>query len=362
MSHEIRTPMNSILGLSNLMEKVGDLNPKQSDYLKTIKINSKNLLGIINDILDLSKIEEGKLEIEESSFNLKDLIHALVKSLNLIAHKKKIELKEIFDASLPEFLLGDSVRLNQVLLNLTNNAIKFTNEGSVSIELSKLDETDDSIQIYFAIKDTGIGIHPEKIDTIFEPFTQETSSTTRLFGGTGLGLTISSKIIRALGGQINVTSEIEVGSTFSFILTLKKDTSKITIETTPSENIELFGKYKILLVEDNPFNQMVAEDTLKEWNGELEIDIIDNGKDAIQQLKENTYDLVLLDIQMPEMDGHEVCRIARNELKITTPILAMTAQATQKEIETCFLNGMNDYISKPFEEKTLFSKIVNWIK
>lgn len=367
MSHEIRTPMNSILGLSNLMEKVGTLNPKQMDYIKTIKLNSKNLLSIINDILDLSKIEEGKLEVEQSTFDVVELVKNVEKSLVLTAHKKKIALVAEIDSHVPKFLIGDSTRLNQVLINLTNNAIKFTLEGSVKITVKLVNLVEKKATVYFGIEDTGIGIDPSKIDSIFEPFTQEKSSTTRLFGGTGLGLTISNQIIHAFGAQIQVKSQPNVGSTFNFEVTFdlpenRIDVSKeFDIPSYDTKNTELKGKYRILLVEDNPFNQMVAEDTLKDWNGELEIDIAENGVLAIEKLKHKVYDLVLMDIQMPELDGHGATKIARQELGIQIPILAMTAQATPAEIEACLHSGMNDYISKPFDEQVLFAKIVRWL-
>jgi PAS domain S-box-containing protein len=364
MSHEIRTPMNSILGLSNLMEKVGTLNPKQMDYMKTIKLNSKNLLNIINDILDLSKIEEGKLEIEKVNFDIKELVHNVRKSLDLVAHKKKIKLNSHVDEEIPALLLGDSTRLNQVLLNLTNNAIKFTHEGSVQLNLKLLRKEENQVRLRFEIKDTGIGIESDKISSIFDAFSQEKSSTTRLYGGTGLGLSISNQIIQALHSEIHVESEPNVGSTFYFELTFplsKVDASKNNFEL-PTQAMELVGKYHLLLVEDNPFNQMVAEDTLKDWHGELEIDIAENGIIALEKLQQTSYDLVLMDIQMPEMDGHEATKKARTEYGIRVPILAMTAQATPAEIEACIQSGMNDYISKPFKEEDLFSKITYWLQ
>jgi PAS domain S-box-containing protein len=366
MSHEIRTPMNSILGLSNLMEKVGTLNPKQMDYIKTIKLNSKNLLNIINDILDLSKIEEGKLELENATIDVRELVVNTVKTLTLTAHKKKIDLFSEIDVQIPHTVLGDSTRLNQVILNLTNNAIKFTDKGSVTIKVISLNKTVNDIAIRFEIVDTGIGIESSKVEKIFEPFTQEKSSTTRLYGGTGLGLTISNQIIQAFGSEIKVKSEVGVGSVFYFdiVFNYKDDTIKQDLETPEQEYVDLpilKGVYSILLVEDNPFNQMVAEDTLKDWYGEFKIDIAENGLIALDYLRENKYDLVLMDIQMPELDGHQTTVKARKELNIETPIIAMTAQATPAEIQACMISGMNDYISKPFDENKLFATITKWL-
>ena len=260
-------------------------------------------------------------------------------------------------------MIGDSNRINQVLINLTNNAIKFTSEGSVTLKLSLISSHDNIVRLKFEVKDTGIGIETAKIATIFDPFTQETSSTTRLYGGTGLGLTISNQIIQAYDSQIFVESTPNIGSTFYFELAFELG-DEIQLEKNKANDItvELKGAYKLLLVEDNPFNQMVAEDTLKDWNGELVIDIAENGVIAIEKMKRNVYDLVLMDIQMPEMDGHETTRVARQELGIRTPILAMTAQATASEIEACMHSGMNDYISKPFQEEVLFSKITHWLQ
>ena len=232
--------------------------------------------------------------------------------------------------------------------------------------MSTLQLNELKVTLRFSIKDTGIGIHPDKLKSIFEPFTQEKSSTTRLYGGTGLGLTISNEIIHAFGGQIEVKSIPEEGSEFYFEVTFDIPTNSASLETTSfieeKINTELIGNYSILLVEDNPFNQMVAEDTLKDWNGELEIVIAENGEEALEKLKNRSFDLVLMDIQMPVMDGHIASQKARNELNISTPILAMTAQATPSEIEQCLLSGMNDYVSKPFDEKVLFAKIVKWIR
>jgi PAS domain S-box-containing protein len=365
MSHEIRTPMNSILGLSNLMEKVGTLNPKQMDYIKTIKLNSKNLLNIINDILDLSKIEEGKLELEKTTIEIPALVKNIVKTLTLNAHKKKIDLISEIGNDVPEVVIGDSNRLNQVLLNLTNNALKFTDEGAVTISVTSKFKSERNVSLLFEIQDTGIGISEDRVDKIFEPFTQEKSSTTRLFGGTGLGLTISNQIIHAFGGQIKVKSVVGVGSVFYFELSFELPESQVKslfIDESFNEELpEIKGKYSILLVEDNPFNQMVAEDTLKDWHGEFEIEIADNGLIAVDKLAQNKYDLVLMDIQMPEMDGHVATKKARTDLNISTPIIAMTAQATPSEIEACMHSGMNDYISKPFEEVRLKQVITKWL-
>lgn len=373
MSHEIRTPMNSIIGLSNLMEKVGTLNPKQMDYMKTIRLNSKNLLGIINDILDLSKIEEGKLILEQIPIQLDEIVRGVVKSLHLIAHKKRVELEIKIDERIPVSVIGDYTRLGQVLTNLINNAIKFTHEGRVTIELQLKEKTNKHVTIYFAIQDTGIGIKEDKLHKIFEAFTQETNSTTRMFGGTGLGLSIAQNIIQEMGGKIEVKSKENVGTTFYFTCSFElpeiediTDVTFISTTTETNESIPLTGKYSILIVDDNSFNQMVAEDTLKNWNGEFEIDIAENGKEAISTLRkakeeQHGYNLILMDLQMPEMDGYEATKLIRNELKLSTPIIAMTANLTKVELDKCLELGMNSAIAKPFKEEDLFEKVSYWL-
>jgi PAS domain S-box-containing protein len=361
MSHEIRTPMNAIIGLSNLLHKVGDLNGKQEDYLKTIKLNSKNLLGIINDILDLSKIEANKIELESLPFNLTEHVQQVVKSLHHRAAKKKIALTSNIDPSIPKNVLGDSVRLLQVLNNLTSNAIKFTNKGSVEIRLKKIFEDDTKVGIRFKVVDTGIGIAENRRKEIFEPFTQETNSITRLYGGTGLGLSISKKLVEQFGGNIKVESVVNQGSTFSFelVFLIHNSQEELVEQHSNIESIQK-GECTFLLVEDNEFNQMVAIDTLLDWNPNLIVDVAVDGKQAKEMLAKKKYDLILLDIQMPEMDGHELALIIRNELKLTLPIIALTANTNELEKQQCLVEGMNDYVAKPFVANELFKKINKW--
>jgi PAS domain S-box-containing protein len=359
MSHEIRTPMNSILGLSNLLEKVGPLNNKQVEYLKTIRINSNNLLNIINDILDLSKIDEGKMTFEKRNINIPTIISNISFSLNPMALEKKLELLTIIDENIPESVLGDETKLTQIVTNIVNNAIKFTSQGKVTLFVKNENLTDKNVTICFEIQDTGIGIEQNKLKEIFEPFTQENDSTTRLFGGTGLGLTICKKMVEEMGGHLMVKSEVNVGSSFIFSLTFPLEKE----QKEPKEQ-KLLSKseiYKILLVEDNSFNQMVAEDTLLAWNSNLQITIAENGSEALENVSNNRYDVILLDIELPDISGFEVSREIRQKLNVHTSIIAMTAHSEQKELDKAMAAGMNDFISKPFNEKELFTKLEKWI-
>ncbi len=363
MSHEIRTPMNAIIGLSTLFDKVGDINEKQKEYLKTIQINAKNLLGIINDILDLSKLNSLQFNLEQAPIQIIEIVDNVVKTLSHRAKKNGLSLRYTFEDNLPSYVLGDSVKLNQVLMNLVSNSIKFTKKGFVEISTESSNETKDSIDITFKIKDTGIGISPENIQAIFEPFKQESSNTTRLYGGTGLGLSISQKIVEQHGGKMDVESQLGVGSTFFFTIQFKKCSEQI-----PEEQIKPIinytkpvGPYSILLLEDNPFNQMVAVDTLLEWHSDFSIEVVESGLEAIEKLKINQYDIILSDIEMPEMNGYEFARCARKEFALKTPIIAMTAHLSTKDRDNCIEAGMDDYISKPFSEKDLFETLLKWM-
>jgi signal transduction histidine kinase/CheY-like chemotaxis protein len=363
MSHEIRTPMNAIIGLSNLFEKVGSVNEKQKEYIKTIQINAKNLLGIINDILDLSKLNSFQFNLEEVPIEIIEIVDNVVKTLSHRAKKNGLSLRYTFEDNLPRYVLGDSVKLNQVLMNLVSNAIKFTKTGFVEVSMECPKETKDTIDVMFKIKDTGIGISPENIQSIFEPFKQESTSTTRLYGGTGLGLSISQKIVEQYGGKMEVESQLGVGSTFFFTIQFKK-----CVQSNPEEQktpilhyAKPVGSYSILLLEDNPFNQMVAVDTLLEWHSDFNIEVVENGLEAIEKLKTNQYNIILSDIEMPEMNGYEFARFVRKEFALKTPIIAMTAHLSSKDRENCMEAGMNDYISKPFSEKELYEVLTKWL-
>ncbi|MCX6180807.1 MAG: ATP-binding protein [Bacteroidetes bacterium] len=357
MSHEIRTPMNAIVGLSNLLTKSQNLTDKQNEYIKSININSKNLLGIINDILDYSKIEAGKIDFENRAFDIRESIQYIYEALCMPIKEKGVLFTTYVDSNIPDFIQGDSVKLNQVLTNLVSNAAKFTAKGEIILSAQLIDLSTSNLRIRFSVKDTGIGIPIEKQKSIFDSFTQATNETTRKYGGTGLGLAIVKKIIELQKGTIDIKSELNKGSEFYFDLAFDLPQELEIIPTTKKSNNSRLNNLSILLVEDNAFNQLVAVDTLKDASEKIEIDVADNGLIAIQKLKVKTYDLILMDIQMPEMDGHTATKTIREVLQISTPIIAMTAHASSKEIETCFENGMNEYVTKPFDINNLLEKI-----
>lgn len=363
MSHEMRTPMNAVVGMTNLLLQT-DLSPHQQKYLKIVKESSHNLLKMINDILDLSKIEASKIEFEKISFKLSDVIKNVNDILSLKADEKNIRLNFEIDSRIPKILIGDSSRLYQVLLNLTCNAIKFTNQGIVSVNMKPKSIIDKNIHIVFMVSDTGIGIHKEHLENIFDSFKQAGCDIARKYGGSGLGLSICKKLIELQGGQILVRSEHGKGSEFEFELSfgLEATEKEIAVKRflNPAENLAI-GDLNILLVEDNPFNQAVASDTLHNFNEKINVDIASNGKIALEKITNNEYDVVLMDVQMPEMDGIEATgHIRRNpvEKKKNVPIIALTANANSIEAEKCRKAGMNDFVTKPFDPLDLFLKIL----
>ncbi len=359
MSHEIRTPMNAIIGFTRLLKDT-KLTIEQKEWLKTIENSGENLLVIINDILDFSKIEAGKLEFEESEIDIAGLVQSTITMLKPKGKEKGIDLYFSVDDQIPAAVLGDSVRLTQTLLNLLSNGVKFTNRGKVECIVSVLKETEHDVLVQFEISDTGIGIPEDKLGMIFESFAQVSSNTTRKYGGTGLGLTITKKIIEQQGGTITVSSQVNEGSSFVFVLTFKK-TEKL-ISGKPEKHHsdldpEVVTDLRLLLVEDNVVNQKLAKTVLEKW--EINTDIADNGQIALQLLQNQTYDIILMDLQMPEMDGYETTEhIRRNELTKHIPIIAMSAHALKGEAERCIRIGMNDYISKPFSPTELLAKII----
>lgn len=355
MSHEIRTPMNAILGMVGLLENT-HLTGKQKSHLDAVKISAHNLLTIINDILDVSKIESGLFTLEHIGFYTNKLIEVSVSSLSYMAASKSIALDTYIDPRIPAILIGDPVRINQIFLNLLSNAIKFTLEGSVTLRCEMVAEDETSCEIECKIMDTGVGIDASKLDAIFEIFTQEDESTTRRFGGTGLGLSISKQLVEMMNGTIKVQSQKGVGTTFSFRLNLKKGTEADLPNDaiSPTAYRSLRG-VKALLVEDNTMNQFLATAILESWH--VAVEIAENGQVALDLLRSKKYDIVLMDVQMPVMGGVEATRHIRQTLKMDIPIIAVSANALKGDREKYLDAGMNDYVSKPFEQDVLFKKI-----
>lgn len=361
MSHEIRTPMNAIIGFSDILSK-GKLEPKEKEYIKTIKSAGENLLTIINDILDISKIEAGMMTFEEHIFSVKEIFKSLNVMLMTKAREKNLELLFTCEENVPDTLLGDPTRLTQIIINLTGNAIKFTQIGNINVHArihkNCIDKTHlENVTLEFLIKDTGIGISEDKVEHIFERFRQAESHTTRKYGGTGLGLSIAKQLVELQGGTLKVKSELKVGSTFSFCIPYKKSTeTKLPIETIGKKyNMTEIGKLNILLVEDNQLNVILIKSLFSE--SKLKLVVAENGSVGIEKIKETKFDIVLMDMEMPVMNGYEAATIIRQELKNSIPIIAMTANAMAGEKERCLSLGMNDYISKPINANLLFEKI-----
>lgn len=359
MSHEIRTPMNAIIGLTSLLLD-SKLTSKQKEFSNSIKLSADNLLVIINDILDISKIESGNVNIENVRFDF----HELIRGLNSI-FKHKIESAGIafkleIDDQIPHYLLGDPTRLNQILLNLISNAEKFTTKGEIKLTVRLKSLHENKAIVNFEVSDTGIGIAKENLDKIFDAFTQESDNTTRLYGGTGLGLTIVHQLVKLQNGEIWVESRKNKGSSFIFEIEYEKSQK-------PNLNTGIFNKnsfdsklkgVRIIMAEDYPMNRLLAKSIFEKWN--VPLTLVKNGKELLNDLNSNTYDIILMDMQMPKIDGLEATRRLRLR-GIKTPVIAITAHAFKEEQEQCLKAGMNDFISKPFNENDLKEKLITYL-
>ena len=359
MSHEIRTPMNAIIGFTKVVLKT-DLTLKQREYLNAIKLSGDALIVLINDILDLAKVDSGKMKFEQIPFKLAASLSAMLHLFETKIQEKNLELIKEYDEKIPEILLGDPVRLHQIILNLVSNAVKFTSHGKIIVAATLLSEDDENVSIEFAITDTGIGIAENKIGKIFENFQQASSDTSRIYGGTGLGLAIVKQLVSSQGGSIDVQSKVGEGSRFSFVLSFKKTKAAVDIEPVIMEIGAENKNLKILVVEDIALNQLLMKTLLDDFG--FERDIAANGRIAIEKLKSQSYDLILMDLQMPEMNGFEATEYIRNVMNSQIPIIALTADVTTVDLAKCKTVGMNDYIAKPVDERLLYSKIMSHIK
>ena len=358
MSHEIRTPMNAVIGFTHLLLQQDPL-PQQMEYLNILKYSAENLLVLINDILDFSKIEAGKIEFEEVDFNVLTLMENIRFGIVQMAEEKGILLKLMVDSDLNVAVVGDPVRLGQILTNLISNAVKFTKNGRVVISASLVKQDKDHKTIEFKIEDTGIGIAPDKVDYIFDRFTQASSDTTRKYGGSGLGLTITKRLLELQNSTIHVKSELGKGSVFYFNLDFKmshKQLSRELVRAVP--NYSSLKGTKVLMAEDNVMNVILMKNFLKQWD--VECDVAENGQIAYEMVQANHYDMVFMDLQMPEMDGYQATakiRMLPGQKFKDLPIIALTASAMLDIKDTAFAIGMNDYVSKPFNPRELHSKI-----
>ncbi len=359
--------MNAIIGFTNVVLKT-TLDDNQREYIGAIKSSGDALIVLINDILDLAKVDAGKMTFEEKPFNLSDAISAM---LQLFEHKikeKNLELSHDLDPRIPALILGDPMRLRQIILNLMSNAVKFTTKGRIAFSIRLLEETLDHTSIEFTISDTGIGISDDRLQHVFKNFEQAHIETASSYGGTGLGLAIVKQLVELQGGSIFVRSEIGKGSTFGFILNFAKANLKpgdatphaLEIRKPNGNTSNAIRPVRILVAEDVALNQLLIRIIIADFG--FDLDIAANGKIAIEMLKQNEYDVVLMDLQMPEMNGFEATGYIRGTMHSTVPIIALTADVTPIDIERCKEIGMNDYVSKPIDEKVLYSKILHCLQ
>lgn len=352
MSHEIRSPLNVIIGMAHLLQLEDHL-PDQVENIEILEIASKNLMLLINDILDYNKIESGKLELDIRPFNMVELVTNIKKANNLNALEKGTQLKLILDSDLPKSLVGDSGRIGQIITNLVSNAIKFTHEGFIRITISGLKTEGKSHLINVTVKDTGIGISKEKQQDIFEQFTQATSQITRKYGGTGLGLAISRRLLELMDSNIEIESEEGKGAEFSFKLWLSEGSAPRKAKFEESDNKNLSGSY-ILVVDDLEYNLVMIRKILGEWN--VKIDLCYNGQEAVEKVRQNNYDMVLMDMQMPVMDGKEATREIR-KFNTQLPVIAFTALNDQASLKELYKAGMNGFLTKPFNPDEMYHKL-----
>ena len=357
MSHEIRTPVNAILGFTHLLER-RELDSESKEYVQTIQKSGENLLAIVNDILDLSKIEAGMMRIESAPFNIRKLLEQIELMFKPKMIEKRLHFFIYVDETLPEILEGDGNRLTQILVNLVGNSLKFTAKGGINIKITNGGEIDNVVKTGIIVTDTGIGIEKEKLQHVFGRFQQAEDSVTRTYGGTGLGLSIVNDLVLLQNGNLYVESEKGIGTTFNIMIPYKISSSQLShafVYTDAVSKAPVFDKVNILVAEDNEINQSLLKHLFQIWN--LSFDIANNGIEAVKKIEEKNYDLILMDVQMPAMDGYTASTEIRNKLKSDIPIIAMTAHAFSGEKEKCISYGMDDYISKPIREDELLGLI-----
>jgi len=358
MSHEIRTPMNAIIGFTKVVLKT-ELTAKQKEYLSAIKLSGDALIVLINDILDLAKVDAGKMTFEKIPFKLELSISAMAHLFETKIQEKNLMLVKEYDSRIPDVLVGDPVRLHQIILNLLSNAVKFTTNGSITLRICLLSEDASKVSIQFFVTDTGIGIAENKLDQIFENFQQASSDTSRLYGGTGLGLAIFKNLVEQQGGTVSVSSTVNEGSSFGFILSFEKTNAVADVDMEITELDTERKHIKILVVEDMELNQLLMKTVLDDFG--FERDIAANGRIAIEKLQSKSYDIILMDLQMPEMNGFEATEFIRNKMNSKIPIIALTADVTTVDLAKCKAVGMNDYIAKPIDERLLYNKIISLV-
>jgi signal transduction histidine kinase/CheY-like chemotaxis protein len=361
MSHEIRTPLNAIIGFTSLLKKKNLADADAVTYVESIQKSGNSLLTIVNDILDLSKFEAGMMRIESFPFSIRELLHSIETMFHEKAGEKSLALSVIISDTIPDILEGDATRLTQILVNLIGNAIKFTDTGSVRVYADNNGITNNTVKLAVSITDTGIGIEKNKLPHIFERFRQAEASITRKYGGTGLGLFIVKDLVQLQKGEITVESDPGRGSTFKFVIPCTIASAPPATEPDAINTIEpsAFLNGRVLVVEDNEMNQKLMKHLLTQW--QLSFTIANSGKQAIEKLQEENFDLILMDIQMPEMDGYATAQLIRQQLKLDTPVVAMTAHVLAGEKEKCISYGMNDYLSKPIKEKELLDILTRYL-
>ncbi|REA64105.1 hybrid sensor histidine kinase/response regulator [Dyadobacter luteus] len=355
MSHEIRTPLNGIIGIANVLEAT-ELDFSQRNLLEMLTQSSASLLNILNDILDISKIDEGKFSIVLQSVDLRNLIKGILDLLKFKADEKQIALRSYVDPNVPECVMADGLRLNQILMNLAGNALKFTASGSVEVRVENTGSVGQFHQIRFSVVDTGIGISQDAMANIFSEYGQATDKTAHLYGGTGLGLTISKKLVGLMNGELKVESEINKGSEFYFTFNLAEEKRVVASkESVPFNELAPFTGKKVLVAEDNKVNALLIRKYLTSWN--VDLTMVENGQEVIDALSDGKFDILILDTRMPVMDGFEAARFIRQNMKLDIPILSLSATVLAEEVQEALSAGMNDTLAKPFQPAKLHEKI-----